>query len=218
MDEEGRTPGDSASIPFERAKAMEEQRIIEAANQYRELAKMLTETSEEARLDGEEAGYIRDALLRLFYVIRLEDKMEKCQELLTEESGEETVEAVIEAAQAVQEASDRLFGYVEDYSASDRGFEQKIEKLTLGSPEEGLDDLLCKLYKCEGIIRLAYRCAKRYPMYGLQGSLFGGAADTEPITDTEDFISGDMDVDVLALLEARDNLIAAIEPMAGEMQ
>ena len=197
---------------------MEEERIIETANQYRELATMLTATAEDARLDSEEPGYIRDALLRLFYVIRLEDKMEKCQELLTEDSGEATVEAVIEAAQAVQEASNRLFGYVEDYSASDREFERKIEKLTLGSPEEGLDDLLSKLYKCEGIIRLAYRCAKRFPMYGLQGSVFGGAADTEPITDTEEFISGDMDVDVLALLDARDKLIAAIEPLAGEMQ
>ena len=197
---------------------MEEERIVDTANKYSELAKMLTESGEDGKHDSEEPGYIHDALLRLFYVIRLEDNMEKCQELLTEDSGEETVEAVTEAAQTMQEASDAVFRYVEDYSASNKEFERKIEILTLGSQDEGLDDLLCKLYKCEGIIRLAYRCATRYPMYGLQGSMFGGSADTEPITDTEGFISGDMNVDVLALLEARDKLIAAIEPLVGEVQ
>lgn len=217
MDEKWQESRESG-LKSQKGGAMEEERIVGTANQYSELAKMLTETAEEAKHDGEEPGYIHDALLRLFYVIRLEDKMEKCQELLTEDSGEETVEAVTEAAQAVQEASDAVFGYVEDYSASDREFEQKMESLTLGSPDEGLDDLLCKLYKCEGIIRLAYRCATHYPTYGLQGSLFGGSADTEPITDTEGFISGNMNVDVLALLEARDKLIAAIEPLVGEAQ
>ncbi len=196
---------------------MEEERIIQAAKQYGELAAMLMASAEEAKLDTEEPGYIRDALLRLFYVVRLDEKMEKCQELLTEESDEETVEAVMDAAQAVQEASDTVFGYVEDYSAADIEFEEKIESLTLSSPEEGLDDLLCKLYKCEGIIRLAYRCATRYPMYGVQGSMFGGSPDTEPITDTENLISRDMKVDVLALLEARDKLIASIEPLISEV-
>lgn len=195
---------------------MEEDRVIESSNRYQQLARMLADSAREAKLDDEEPGYIHDALLRLFYVIRLEDKMEKCQALLTEESDEQTVEAVMEAVQVVQETSNSIFSYVEDYSAANKAFEGKIESLTLSSQEDSLDDLLCKLYKCEGIIRLAYRCAKRYPMYGLQGSLFGGTADTEPITDTEEFISGDMDVDIVALLDARDKLIAAIEPLTGE--
>ncbi len=195
-----------------------EDRMIETANQYGELARMLMRSAEEAGSDDEAPGYIHDALLRLFYVIRLDDKMEKCQELLTEDSDEETVGAVLGAARNVQEASDYVFGLIEKFSAENRDFEEKIESIVLDSPEENLDDLLCKLYKCEGIIRLAYRCAKRYPVYGVRGSLFGGAADTEPITDPEDFIADDMDVDIVALLDARDRLMARIGPLAGDAQ
>jgi hypothetical protein len=192
-----------------------EERIIDTAKQYMELAHMLMTSAEEAKLNADEPGYIHDALLRLFYVIRLEDKMEKSQELLTEESDEETVEAVLEAVHDVQEAADRIFEFIEDYSGSDRDFEEKIENLTLGSPEEGLDDLLCKLYKCEGIIRLAYHCAKPYPVYGPSDSLMGGESST-PVDDPEESLADDMDVDIMALLDAREKLIADIEPLAGE--
>jgi hypothetical protein len=190
-----------------------EENIIDQAGLYASRAQRLLEDG--ALLDGDAPGYVREALLGLYFAVRLAADMEACQALLTQDTDEETVDAVQEAAQTVQEAAEAAFDRVEQHSAADGDFAAKIDGLALDSAEDGLDDLLCKLYKCEGIIRLAYRCATRYPMYGMPGSMLGGMPDTAP-ADPEDFIAGDMDVDIMALLDARDALLSRIGPLAGE--
>ena len=190
--------------------------IINQAGRYAELARMLLESDKEARQDEGMPANIHDALMRLYYAKKLEANMEACQALLTEDTEEESVAAVEEAAQAVREASDAAFDLVESYSAADGEFTAKIESLKLDSAEEELDDLLYKLYKCEGIIRMAYRCATRYPTYGIPDSILGGEPDTEPVADPEEYISDDMEVDIFALLDARDALISKIGPLAEE--
>jgi hypothetical protein len=192
--------------------------IVDQAQKYAELAQMLIKADEEARQDEDAPEFLREALMRLYYAKKLEADMEKCQALLTEETDEETVAAVEESAQAVQQASDAAFDLVESFSANDNEFAEKIDNLKMDTAEDGLDDLLCKLYKCEGIIRLAYRCATRYPTYGITGGILGGEPDTDPVADREDFIAGDMDVDIMALLDARDDLIARIGTMTGDPQ
>lgn len=194
-----------------------DERIVETAGQYQELAMMLAEPPEEENgLDDETPDYIQSMLLRLYDVKALEAKMEKCEELLSEDTDGETVDKVMAAARTVEEASDSVFGFIEKYSTLHGDFEKKVEGITMDSDGAALDDLLYKLYKCEGIIRMAYRCATRYPTYGLSKSIMGGPHDTEVVTDEEAFISDEMNVDIYALLEIRDKLLAAIEPLAGK--
>jgi hypothetical protein len=194
-----------------------EMNIIDQAGRCAELAQLLMEADRDAREDGDALGDVHEALMRLYYAKKLEADMEACQALLTEDTDEETVATVEEAAQTVREASDAAFDLVESHSAADGEFAAKIDSLTMDAAEEGLDDLLCKLYKCEGIIRMAYRCTKRYPTYGPSDAFFGGESD-EPVSDPETLIAGGMDVDIMALLDARDALISRIGPLADELQ
>jgi len=194
-----------------------EENIIDRARRYMELAHMLTKADEDARQDEVSPEYLHEALIRLYHAKKLEADIEECQAQLSQDSDGETVEAVEDAAQAVQEASEVSFDLVERYSADNEEFAAKIESLKLESAEDGLDDLLNKLYKCEGIIRLAYRCATRYPTYGITESIMGGAPDTEPIDDPEEYIADDMDVDIMALLAARDDLVAKIGPLVEKL-
>jgi hypothetical protein len=63
---------------------------------------------------------------------------------------------------------------------------------------------------------MAYRCATRYPTYGIPDSILGGEPDTEPVADPEEYIAGDMDVDIFALLDAREALLSKIAPLVGK--
>jgi hypothetical protein len=192
--------------------------IISQAGRCAELARLLLGANEEARQDWNAPADIHEALLRLYYAKKLEDDIEACQALLTEDTSEETVDTVGEAAQAVQAASDAMFDLIESHSASDDEFAAKIEALKLDDAKEGLYDLLCKLYKCEGIIRMAYRCAKRYPTYGLPDALMGGEPGKPLGIDSEGFIAKDMDVDIMALLDARAALLKKVAPMVEDLQ
>ena len=198
-----------ARIGLMEGEQMEKQ-ITDTADQYMKLALMLKKTAIEESMDDNAPDYISGALLRLYFVKSLEAKMTKCQEMLSEDTDEQTVDAVLNAAQTVEETADLVFEAIEKYSGAHKSFYEKIENTVLASDEESLDTLLCKLYKCEGIIRLAYRCAKRYPIYDMRGSILGETSDTEAFADPEDMISGDMDVDIYALLEIRDRLVASI--------
>ncbi len=193
-----------------------EKQITDMADQYMKLAVMLKKSAIEESMDDDAPDYISGALLRLYYAKSLEAKMAGCQEMLSEDTDEETVDTVLKAAQAVSEMAELAFEAIERYSAAHKSFWEKIDNTVLGSDEDDLDALLRKLYKCEGIIRLAYRCAKRYPVYDLRGSILGAASDSEALTDPEDLISGDMDVDIYALLEVRDRLVDRIGNMVNK--
>jgi hypothetical protein len=194
-----------------------ESEIISRAGRCAALAKMLLDADAQARQYGD-APDIQEALLRLYYAGKLEEDMEQCQALLTEDTGTAAVDMAEEAAQAVRAASDAVFDLIESHSASDEGFAAKIEELKLEGAEEGLYDLLCKLYKCEGIIRMAYRCAKWYPTYGLPDTLLGGEPGKPLGIDPEGFIAQDMGIDIMALLDTRAALLKKIAPMVENLQ
>ena len=193
--------------------------IISRIRRCAELAQMLLAADEEARY--EELKDMREALLRLYYAVNLEEEMEACKALLTEDTSEEAVDAVHDAAEIVRAASDAAFGLIERYGASDAGFAAKIDKLRLDDADDGLFDLLCKLYKCEGIIRMAYRCATWYPAYGPPDTLLDawkGSIPKRPWgVDPESFIAQAMDMNIMELLDIRAELIRKIAPMAEEM-
>jgi len=157
------------------------------------------DSDEEAR--HEESKDMREALLRLYYAEKLEEEMEACKALLTEDTSEEGVNAVGDATEIVRAASDAAFNLIESYSASDAGFAANIDKLRLDDADDGLLDLLCKLYKCEGIIRMAYRCATWYPAYGPPDTLLDawkGSIPKRPWgVDPESFIAQAMDMNIM---------------------
>jgi hypothetical protein len=193
--------------------------IISRAGRCAELAQMLLAADKEARY--EESKDMRGALLRLYYAEKLEEEMEVCKALLTEDTSEEAADAVGEAAEMVRAASDATFNLIESYSAADAEFAAKIDKLRLDDADEGLFDLLCKLYKCEGIIRMAYRCATWFPAYGPFDTLIdarkGSIPNTPAGVDPESFIAQAMEMDIMEMLDLRAELIRKIAPIAEEM-
>ena len=72
--------------------------IVDTAKEYKKMAEMLEESANEANHDGVEPGFADDALLRLFYIKSLEQKVEAIQEQLTEETDTDTFDAVYSAA------------------------------------------------------------------------------------------------------------------------
>ena len=193
--------------------------IISRAGRCAELAQMLLAANEEAR--NEESKDMREALLRLYYADKLEEEMKACQAMLTEDTSEEAVDAVEEAAGIVRAASDAAFDLIESCSASDAGFAAKIDKLRLDDADDGLFDLLCKLYKCESIIRMAYRCAKWYSACDPYDTLLDdwkGSIPKRPWgVDPESFIAQAMDINIMELLDIRAELINKIASIAEEM-
>ena len=193
--------------------------IISRAGRCAELAQMLLAADKETQY--EELKDMRGALLRLYYAEKLEEEIEVCKALQTEDTSKEAVDAVGEAAEMVRAVSDAAFELIESCSAADAEFAAKIDKLRLDDADEGLFDLLCKLYKCKGIIRMAYRCATWYPAYGPSDTLIdawkGSIPNSPAGVDPESFIAQAMEMDIMEMLDIRAELIRKIALIAEEM-
>jgi hypothetical protein len=185
-----------------------EQSIIETANKYNKLAKMLNDLEAEVMIDEDLPEDVQSALVRLYYAKAFESEIEKCEDLLGEDTDEETVGAVMEAAEAAESASESAFGDIEAYSIEDRGFAKMIEGLSASSETDGLKGLLFKLYKCEGIIRVAERCSMRFPLYGMRGLCHMPQEDE--VMDQQQSIEQQVGIDIVALLELRQRLVEQI--------
>lgn len=178
--------------------------VIEAANRCIEMAGELKETDFEDVFTTDMPQHVQSAMLKLYYALRLETKLEPYREQLTEESDEQTVNAVYDAGNAIQTLVEASYETIDGYREVD--FKEKIEQTTIGSEGGSLYDLLCKLYKCQGLIHKAYQCAAVYPLYGLQEMEEDPRNDTGVIPDLEDFVLEKTDVDICALLEIREKL------------
>jgi hypothetical protein len=196
---------------------MDEQQTIEMAGRCRETADMLERAAVEAGYDTDAPDFLRDTLLRLYYAIRLEEKIGICEDTLTEETDGDTVEAVLAASAAVDAASARMFAQVESYAAGDDAFATEIDAAALSDKADGLMDLLKKLYKCEGIIRMAYRCCARYPIYGaraIDDARLRGEENTPVSAQTgqppEEYITQKMGIDIDSLYMIRQKLMEMI--------
>lgn len=178
-----------------------DERIIEAANKYRELALSLEDLDAGDVLDTTIDRDAQAALLALYYAKALEARIEKCEELLTEETGEAAVEALFEAATAVDTAASSAMDMIEQYAQEERDLEKQLDAVSVSTESESPYIKLLKLYKCESIIRMAYNYASAH------------SYSSTP----EDFISRHMDIDIEKLLTVRQSLIEEIGKAIGEM-
>ncbi|MDD5017247.1 MAG: hypothetical protein PHO15_03995 [Eubacteriales bacterium] len=202
--------------------------IIETAGKYKEMADMIGVSVAEESFDDTVPQYIQNALLRLYYAIALEEKTEELQAAFSEETDEETVTAVMNASETVEAVSNAAFSEVDEYSRQDREFSAMIEAVSVNSAADGMNGLLYKLYKCEGIIRMAYRCAAKFPIYGIKGGitarhcdmLFGNDRpdnENDPSMPPEDYITEKLGIDIFGLFEIRQRLLEMIrETMKGK--
>ncbi len=192
-----------------------EQSIKETAQKYSRLAKMLESLEAGEPLCEDVPEDVQAALIRLYYSKAFEAEIEKCEDLLEEETDEDTVDAVIEAAGAVEAASEAAFCEIEAYLRRDRAFEKTIENLSASSGAQGLKDLLYKLYKCEGIIRMAQRCSMKFPLYGAPQNSSRVQQDFE-VMDQQQSIEKNVGIDICGLIELREALVAKIGLSLGK--
>jgi hypothetical protein len=194
-----------------------EQKIVDNANKYKRLATELAGMEVDRSMDDDIPEDVQAALLRLYYAKALEIEIEKCEDLLDEDTDEETVNAVTEAASAIDAASESAFGDVESYALKDAAFAQRVEEMTVNTETNGLLGSLIKLYKCEGIIRHAYRCSMKFPLYGTPTGQLGLLQETDSATDAEEEIMKTLGVNIYELLELRERLVKEITSLVGNV-
>ncbi len=187
--------------------------IIEAANEYTKMARLLESATTEAGQDGYEQGFIENALLRLFYVKSLEQKLEKYQEALYEQTDMDTFDAVTKADETIERVSQKVFEQIESYIRADKKFEILVDAASVDLTAQDKNNLLIQLYKCEGIIQMALATSRRYSLYGSSADMldrFDGA-ETESGKTPEQVLSKDRGVDIYKLFDIREQLIGKLE-------
>ena len=190
-----------------------EKDLLETLNGYRDVARELKEAYPTAALGSdipEEAG---PALLRMAAAMSLNEQLDLCEAFLSEETPEEVAEAFYEAQEEITRAIDDAFLEIEKYASYSEEFQQQVEALSANSESTGLTDDLLKLYKCEGIIRMAYESMQKYPVIGTPGFMMMRfeEQDNEATTDPEQYLLDKTGVDVYALLEVRSKLVANVQ-------
>jgi len=178
------------------------ERIRETAQKYRQLAQDIMTFEVQERLDSALPIDVQTSLLRLYYAKRLEARLEKCEALLTDETDQSVFDALSDAAEAIDEAALTAMTDIEQYGREDRDFSRMIDQLSVSSVGEGLADQLCKLYKCESIIKMTYDYASAH------------SYSSTP----EEYIEKRMDIDMEALLDLRQSLLDDISKALGESE
>jgi len=191
-----------------------QEKLIEQAKEYTRVAHMVRDHAEEASHDTELKDYIDGALTRLYYAETLRDKLAATQSELDESMDKATYDVMHAAADAVDEAANLAFDMIEAHSDRERKFRKKVEKTSVNTESEDLGDLLRQLYKCIGILRMAYRAARRVPIYAMAQRSFErlDGMEREVPSTPEDVIMKETGIDVYELKDIRKKLLAAIEP------
>ena len=195
-----------------------EERLLETLKGYRDAAWELERTAVSESFDDDIPGEVQTALVRLVAAISIDDRLEKSEAFLTEESTEEIIEAYDEAETEVGRVLEAAFAAVEKYVESDKELERRIELLSVNTESSGLTDDLLKLFKCQGIIHMAYRSAAQYPIYGAPGYTTerDRAYEAGALTDQEKYVLEKTGVDIYALLEIRARLIGDVQRAMGK--
>ncbi len=179
-----------------------DERIVETARKYRQLAQDIMTFTAQERLDSHFPLDLQTSLLRLYYAKRLDARLEKCEALLTDESDQSVFDALTDAAEAIDAATLAALDDIEQYGKDDYDFARMIDQLSVSSVAEGLIDQLCKLYKCESIIKMTFDYASAH------------SYSSTP----EEYIEKHMDIDMEALLELRQSLLDDISKALGESE
>jgi hypothetical protein len=177
-----------------------DEKILEAARKYLGLAQDIMTFEATEPFDGGLPLDVQTALLRLYYAKKVDIRIQKCEALLTDETEQTSVDALSAAAEAVDDATLAAIGYIEEYMRDDRDFARMLDKLSMSTDSQGIEGQLCKLYKCESIIKETFEYASAHS-YGLT---------------PEEYISERMDVDMDALMELRQSLLDDISKALGE--
>ena len=189
-----------------------EQRIVNTANLYRQKAIRLLEFEADGSMDEHLPAYVQSAFIKLYFAKELETELEKCEEFLSEETEEEVFGAVSDAAEAIDSLAEEAFSVIDEYGKETIEFAKLIEELSASSDADNLIDNFYKLYKCEGIIRMAYRCAKKFPIYGIARSWEQqGNSESDVALTPEDAIMSQMGIDINELLKIRQDIVESIK-------
>jgi len=171
-----------------------DQRIIDTAQKYRQMADALEGLDAGEALDTTIEPEVRSALLALYYAKALEARIEKCDALLTEDTGEAALDALWEASRSVDKAVKAAMDKIDRYQKEDKAFEEQLERVSVSTGTDSAYIKLLKLYKCESIIEAAYRYASAH------------SYSSAP----EEFIKRHMDIDIEALVDIRKDLLEEI--------
>ncbi len=161
-----------------------DQRIIDTAQKYRQMADALEGLDAGEALDTTIEPEVRSALLVLT-AKALESRIEKCDALLTEDTGEAAIDALWEASRAVDKAVKTAMDKIAGYQQEDKAFEKQLGRVSVSTDTDSAYIKLLKLYKCESIIAAAYRYASAH------------SYSSAP----EEFIKRHMDIDIEALVD-----------------
>lgn len=190
--------------------------MLETLAGYRDAARQLSVTSVLESFDDDIPEEMQTALVRMAAAMSLDARMEKCEAFLSEETPEEITEAYYNAQEEIARVLDDAFDSMNTHIKNSGELEERIEALSVNTESAGLADDLLKLYKCEGIIRMAYRSAQKYPIYGPIDQVFHMEEDEdEAVTDQEKYIMDKMGVDICGLLNIRAGLIEAVQKAMG---
>ena len=196
-----------------------EEKLLETLNGYRNAARELKLTAVSESFDDEMPEEVQSALVRMVAAMSLDEQLVKCETFLSEESPEEITEAYFEAQEDIARVLDDAFASVDGYAAGSNDLEERIEALSVHTESQGLADDLLKLYKCEGIIRMAYRSTQKFSVYGAPDQIIRMEENEEiTVTDQEKYLMNKMGVDICALLEIRAKLITVIQQEMGKPQ
>lgn len=176
-----------------------DKKILQAVKKYKQLALSLADFDAENRLGEEIDPDIQAALLALYYAKTLDDRLEMSAELLSEHSDEQTVIALMEAADSIDDASKSALSRIEQYANDMPEFAAQIATVSISSAPDGLFGNLLRLYKCESIIETVYRYASAHSY----------------TSTPEEFVYKHMDVDINELQEIRRVLLDDIGGQLG---
>lgn len=179
-----------------------DEKILQAAVQYKQLALSLSELDAQGRLGQNIEPEVQSALLAIYYAKKLDERLNKTAELLTENTGEDATFALIDAADAIDAALEDAKYIIEQYSKDEPEFARQIDTVSESSPSEDLFLQLLKLYKSENIISAAYSYASAH------------SYSTTP----EEFIMRHMDIDIDKMLDIQQSLLDSIGNMLGDEQ
>jgi len=195
-----------------------EEKLLETLQGYRDAARKLKNEVRTAELGNEIPAEVQLALLRFAAAMSLNERLSLCEEFLSEETPDEVAEAFYEAQEEIARAIDSAFHEVDSYASYTEEFQQQIDMLSADSESSGLLDDLLKLYKCEGIIRMAYESAQKYAVIGTPAYTmmrFEGQ-DEGAATGPEQYLLDKAGVDVYALMEIRGKLVDDVRRALGD--
>ena len=175
-------------------------RILEAANKYLELAQNIMTLEAAERMDGDLPTDVQSALLRLYYAKKLEVRLQKCEALVTDETEQDAFDALSAAMQAVDDATFAAMDYIEEYKRDDSDFARMMDSLSMSTQTDRIEGELLKLYKCESIIRETFEFASAHAY----------------MMTPEDYIAQRMDVNMDALTDLRQSLLDELSKAMGE--